>query len=523
MNGIEDFVRRDDLRDRCIVYELDPIPPTERRDETTLFGEFSKDLPGILGSLFDLCSGALAHGEVSAAALPRMADFFKWALAVEAAAGWSPGTIERAYAEQRQAADAGAMEEPLVAALAKFVAAQGRWSGTSTELLAVLEPFAPVRERGSKWPDGPPRLGGELRRLAPLLRRGGVAVSFLRSGLLRRIVLAHSTDDSTSVPSLPSLPEAAASTVGGRYPDAGDGQRVGGAVASATVPRSGAESEDELRGRAAIPNLASETNNSPAVPSPASPPSPVAASQAFVPMIAAEPDQPSAVASPPLRPSSNSARAEPGGRNDGSGAGDGSVGDQAHLVAVPRISREPNNPDLLSLTSPASLPDAPASTIGSLDTVEGEDERKSAPEEEDLNAQASVTDGVNCDNPSNSIVAEIGCALGDGDDSNDGSAGRLQDGASELTALSSTAIAPGAATAAASDTVVGTGKVPPRWRTIQQVLRGKKMNAAEVVEALRAVNAMPKVKDPVAYIRQELAYGAKKSHFIVVDRGIYTW
>lgn len=205
LNGIDDFVRRDDLRDRCIVYELEPIPATERRDESSIWREFTDTAPAILGGLLDLCSGALRElPNVATHRLPRMADFFQWALAVERAGGWLPGTIERAYADQRRATDVDAMEDPLVQAIEEFISKQEAWSGTPSALLEVLEASVPRTARGASWPRSPSRFGGELRRLMDLLRRNGALVELVRSGARRTVRLARAPHDSPALPSLAS-------------------------------------------------------------------------------------------------------------------------------------------------------------------------------------------------------------------------------------------------------------------------------------------------------------------------------
>lgn len=234
LGGIENFVQRDDLRDRCIFYDLEMIPDEDRIDEATLFAEFEAARPGVLGSLFELCAGVLRElPSIKPARLPRMADFFKWALAVERAAGWLPGTIEHAYRDQREAGDVDAMEDNLVSAICKLTETHRTWSGTATELLTTLR--ADATGVAVRWPRSPALLGAELRRQGPLLRRNGVDVRVQRSGTARTIFLARNAPAGPSRPSLPSpQPVPVSVAFYGAVQASDDGDRSdGGAGASA--------------------------------------------------------------------------------------------------------------------------------------------------------------------------------------------------------------------------------------------------------------------------------------------------
>jgi hypothetical protein len=53
LNGIEDVIARPDLADRAILLTPAPIGETQRRPETTLWQEFERAQPQILGALLD--------------------------------------------------------------------------------------------------------------------------------------------------------------------------------------------------------------------------------------------------------------------------------------------------------------------------------------------------------------------------------------------------------------------------------------------------------------------------------------
>jgi hypothetical protein len=52
------------------------------------------------------------------------------------------------------------------------------WTGTASELLTLLTDRVPELQRGRDWPSSPRALSCRLRRIAPDLRRLGVAMEF---------------------------------------------------------------------------------------------------------------------------------------------------------------------------------------------------------------------------------------------------------------------------------------------------------------------------------------------------------
>jgi putative DNA primase/helicase len=99
VNSIEEVVTRADLRDRSIALHLPAITSTQRLDERQLWQDFAAVHPRILGALLDAVSVAWRDQDwVSLPAMPRMADFARWACAAAPACGWRPEAFLRAYA-----------------------------------------------------------------------------------------------------------------------------------------------------------------------------------------------------------------------------------------------------------------------------------------------------------------------------------------------------------------------------------------------------------------------------------------
>src|SRR5262249_20366006 len=116
--------------------------------------------------------------------LSRMADGAKWMLACESALGWPPGTYAAAVSAREQEAASVVLGSSVIGlAVVKLLEEDSEWQGTATELLAALATLVSASVvRSWRWPSSPEALGGRLRRLAPVLRRKGLEVTFTRAG-----------------------------------------------------------------------------------------------------------------------------------------------------------------------------------------------------------------------------------------------------------------------------------------------------------------------------------------------------
>ncbi len=201
LNGIDEFVRRDDLADRCVFLHLPTISPTHRRAEVEFWQSFRADYPVILGGLLDAIVWGIHELESPSEleALPRMADFARLGEAMGRGLGWPHGTFLEDYAANRQAATVLAIEEsPVAQALIRSAKYGGLrdWTLTATEMLTDLTRDA--RERGNvagRWPKTARELGNELRRIAPLLRTRGIIITFIKTPE-RRLITIDAEDNS---------------------------------------------------------------------------------------------------------------------------------------------------------------------------------------------------------------------------------------------------------------------------------------------------------------------------------------
>jgi hypothetical protein len=196
VNGIEDFVTREDLADRAFCITLQPIPSDVRRTDAELDRAFEQRRAYILGALLDMAVHGLKRITVlDSKPISRMADFDRMAVASETYL-WPAGTYERAFNENRgELIDIGIEGDLLATAVLRMVSDNAMramramravdgvmsvdvWRGTATDLLREVNDRNPTVLRNREWPKNARHLASRLRRVAPLLRHKGVEIDF---------------------------------------------------------------------------------------------------------------------------------------------------------------------------------------------------------------------------------------------------------------------------------------------------------------------------------------------------------
>jgi hypothetical protein len=143
----------------------------------------------------------MAHGlrtlpDIQLDALPRMADFAKWATACEGAI-FARGSFEEAYRCNRNAAVADVIEaDTVAAAIRTFMRTPDEWSGTAAELGEKLEVVVGDRQAKSKtWPDSPRALRARLQRAQAPLRKIGIVLTFDRTNRKHAIRITNANPE----------------------------------------------------------------------------------------------------------------------------------------------------------------------------------------------------------------------------------------------------------------------------------------------------------------------------------------
>lgn len=184
LNGVNVAAMRPDLLDRIILFELERISRTQRREERELFDRFEEVTPAILGGIFDVLSKALAvYSGLSLKALPRMADFARWAAAISIALGYSESDFLEAYEANIQSQTEEVLtSNPVAEAVLLLMEDSQIWEGTPAELLEQLEAMAEklkIRTKAKSWPGAPHILTRRLNELKGNLREVGVIIEDL--------------------------------------------------------------------------------------------------------------------------------------------------------------------------------------------------------------------------------------------------------------------------------------------------------------------------------------------------------
>ena len=178
LSGIDDFITRQDLLDRCIMIKTLPMAPDERRDERSFWLDFDNKKSQILGALLTAFSEALScYDSVSESVNTRMKEFALLGVALEQSdsVGWDEGAFQQALRDNRRNAIESLLEDDLIADyIREYKATNGSWSGNNKQLLKqIITKYPNVND----LPQSAKGLSNHLRKIAGFLREIGVNVT----------------------------------------------------------------------------------------------------------------------------------------------------------------------------------------------------------------------------------------------------------------------------------------------------------------------------------------------------------
>ncbi|GGM34859.1 ATP-binding protein [Longimycelium tulufanense] len=174
LNGIDLGALRGDLADRMLPIELHRIDEQHRREEEEYWPEWTKVHPRILGALLDLAAAVM--GVLPAIRLtrkPRMADFARILAAVDQILGTRG--MDRFTDKQKSMATDSLTGDPFITALRNAIT--DTFTGTASEILALLTPEEEKGRVPKGWPTTPRQVTQRLKRQAPPMRKAGWDIS----------------------------------------------------------------------------------------------------------------------------------------------------------------------------------------------------------------------------------------------------------------------------------------------------------------------------------------------------------
>lgn len=194
INGINVTATKSDLLDRSILIKLKHISPNDRVDEVTLRSEFQKELPSILGGIFDVISKAMEiYPTVELEKMHRMADFTKTGYAIAEALGGLGEEFLRAYTNDEQHRITETIEaSQLATVIVKYMANKEEINIKPTKLLNDLEEIAEdqkINIRSKMWPKSATWLSRRLNEIIHPLEVIGITYQLNRSSKGREIYL----------------------------------------------------------------------------------------------------------------------------------------------------------------------------------------------------------------------------------------------------------------------------------------------------------------------------------------------
>jgi hypothetical protein len=198
LSGIDLGAIRDDLADRMVNIEHHVMAANERRSERELEAAWRDARARNLGVLFDLAAEVLrVLPAINVEDPPRMADFTEVLAASDQIL--DTNSVEL-YRKQADELDDRALEADQVGvAVVLLMSDHPTSSLTPTKLLGELHftlEVNSVKVDERWWPKNPTSLTKRLKRIAPLLRKHGIEVTFhKRTNTERRIEIRNVVPD----------------------------------------------------------------------------------------------------------------------------------------------------------------------------------------------------------------------------------------------------------------------------------------------------------------------------------------
>lgn len=184
LNGIKGIVANEDMLERSIVIELEPIQSAEKKSERKLMYDFQADLPTILGGIMDILVKTLAvYKADSIPNPPRLIDFYEYGYYICEA--WCKGRGAEFAIDYNELMETQLKSFSKRTELIEFTKMyleneDNEFKGTMTELWNELREFEDEEDFGI-IPASANRLSREIRKHKDDYENAGIYIEFSRT------------------------------------------------------------------------------------------------------------------------------------------------------------------------------------------------------------------------------------------------------------------------------------------------------------------------------------------------------
>ncbi len=191
-NGVAQFANKPDLLDRSIILQFERISNANRKREEELRQDFEKELPLLIGSLFDSVSNMLKIAPtIKLSKYPRMADYYLHAMAVSEFLGYGRSCFEKAYDANIDQQNLQAIEASVVSqTIIQFMEKHNDWTGNSTQLFSYLQNIAVTQRVEKGFPKNANWLWRKIQEAQATLNSVGIKATRDRNSSGRQINLS---------------------------------------------------------------------------------------------------------------------------------------------------------------------------------------------------------------------------------------------------------------------------------------------------------------------------------------------
>lgn len=191
-NGIGLNIARNDILDRAILVETQPINSTRRTSESDLellFNELHKNIFSAI--VYAVHSGLKNSKECyDINHIGRLVDVEVWACRWASAFMLNPNKlIQIVFNNQNLLQSSVSENNSFCNALCHFMKDKDKWKDTITNLMKILEETFPNEKSRKDWPKTPQLAGSQVKRLKSSLEQHGIFFRSIRNNSRRLVVL----------------------------------------------------------------------------------------------------------------------------------------------------------------------------------------------------------------------------------------------------------------------------------------------------------------------------------------------